>query len=170
MTQKSQQPAAEPPEEQPEVVNASAAITATYDEAVLEDAEEWRPTVPEKAAPSGLKWFSQEKPKAVTWLWAEMIPLGQLSLIVGPGGVGKTSLISGLIGRVNRGVLDGRMKDKPVNVAFFNLESSAAETLAPKLIAAQATNCFIVDEHEAEWRGLNLATDAGIDKLDGPDR
>ena len=81
---------------------------------------------------------STVKPRNVRWLWDGWAPLGMLSLLVGLPGRGKTTLVEQLAADVSRGRLEGALKGQPSNVLIVSYEDAIAETLVPRLIAAEA--------------------------------
>jgi hypothetical protein len=97
-------------------------------------------------------------PARVEWLWEGRIPLGVLSLLVGPAGRGKSTLAYDLAARVTRGQLGHR----PANVIVATSEDSLAHTSVPRLLAAGAdlerVDFASINEHESE-RGLTLPDD-----------
>lgn len=77
-------------------------------------------------------------PRRLSYLWSPRIPLGELTLGVGRGGLGKTVLLAAEIpARVTRGELDGDL-DGPVNVLIASGEDGIDHTLVPRLYAAGA--------------------------------
>lgn len=76
-------------------------------------------------------------PANVRWLWRGWIPLGMLSLLLGLPGRGKTTLAERLGADVTRGRLAGNL-NSPANVLVVSYEDAIAETLVPRLIAAEA--------------------------------
>lgn len=80
-------------------------------------------------------------PVSVEWLWPGRIPLGKLTLLAGPGGVGKTFLSLDVASRVSVG---GPVPDRPDerfdkgSVLFISAEDDPADTLVPRLLASGA--------------------------------
>jgi hypothetical protein len=77
-------------------------------------------------------------PKPVRWLWTDRIPIGEVTLTPGRGGIGKSTFHAWLAARVTRGELPGEHHgtSKPVIIASF--EDSWARTIVPRLMAAGA--------------------------------
>ena len=73
-------------------------------------------------------------PEAVEWYYAGRVPLGALTLLVGPPGLGKTTFACELAARGSRGELVGAAAD----VIFATTEDSLAHTLVPRFTAADA--------------------------------
>jgi putative DNA primase/helicase len=78
------------------------------------------------------------KPQNVRWLWQGWLPLGMLSLLLGLPGRGKTTLAEQLAADVTRGRLEGSIRGKPSDVLIVSYEDAIAETLVPRLMAAEA--------------------------------
>ncbi len=77
-------------------------------------------------------------PRQLSYLWSPRIPLGELTIGVGRGGLGKTVLLAAEIpARVTRGELDGDL-DGPANVLIASGEDAIDHTLVPRLYAAGA--------------------------------
>ena len=77
-------------------------------------------------------------PRRLSYLWSPRIPLGELTIGVGRGGLGKTVLLAAEIpARVTRGELDGDL-DGPANVLIASGEDAIDHTLVPRLYAAGA--------------------------------
>jgi putative DNA primase/helicase len=77
-------------------------------------------------------------PANVRWLWRWWVPLGMLSLLLGLPGRGKTTVAEQVAADVTWGRLDGSLKGRPSNVLIVSYEDAIAETLVPRLIAAEA--------------------------------
>ena len=78
------------------------------------------------------------EPANVRWLWAGWVPLGMLSLLLGLPGRGKTTLAEKLAADVTTGRSSGALIGRPSNVLIVSYEDALAETLVPRLIAAEA--------------------------------
>ena len=74
------------------------------------------------------------RPEKVEWFYAGRVPLGALTLLVGPPGLGKTTFACELGARGSRGQLEGDAAD----VIFISAEDSLANTLVPRFTAAGA--------------------------------
>jgi hypothetical protein len=100
------------------------------------------PTPPDPAAPKPrtVRWTpaSSIKPRPVVWAWEDRIPLGELTLTPGRGGLGKSTFHAWLIARTTRGQLPGVYHGTPRRCAIAANEDSWERTIVPRLIAAGA--------------------------------
>ena len=74
------------------------------------------------------------RPEEVEWYFEGWVPLGSLTLLVGPAGLGKTTLACELAARGTR----GQLGNPAASVIFATAEDSLAHTLVPRLTAAGA--------------------------------
>ena len=72
------------------------------------------------------------RPEEVEWYFEGWVPLGSLTLLVGPAGLGKTTLACELAARGTR----GQLGIPAASVIFATAEDSLAHTLVPRLTAA----------------------------------
>lgn len=77
-------------------------------------------------------------PKRVRWLWRDRIPLGEITLIVGRGGVGKSTLLCTFAAWITLGIMKGEFYGTPRDVIYVVNEDSLDYTVVPRLIAAGA--------------------------------
>lgn len=113
------------------------------------------PTVPSvhrrlRATPT-----SQIDMRRTRWLWDQRIPIGALSLLAGPEGLGKSTLAYWLAARVTRGELDGEDAGIGRSVLVCATEDSWSQTIAPRLYAHDA-NLDRVFRLDAEIDGAIL--------------
>lgn len=78
------------------------------------------------------------EPVSIEWLWRDFLPLGNLSLIYGTEGDGKSTLTAMIAAMATQGNLPGALKGQPTNVEIFAYEDDAAAVLVPRLLAAGA--------------------------------
>ena len=102
------------------------------------------------------------QPAAIEWFWEERIATGTLSLLVGPGGVGKGALWVELGARATRGALAGDLRGHPVAVLVLTAEDRLSDVIVPRLRAADAdlTRVRVLTMPEADYdRDLTLPED-----------
>lgn len=78
------------------------------------------------------------KPKAVTWLWNGFIPLGNLTILAGAPGVGKTTATCKLLACITKGESVFDMPVQQGKVIFYSSEDSYSESLLHRLASAGA--------------------------------
>ena len=105
----------------------------------------------------------QLKIPPMSWLWPGFVPEGNLCLIMGEPGVGKSQLAMDIASRVTRGTEwpDGAPGVRPGGVAFFETEDSLGDTLA-RADAAGADRSRLVTSSDC----LDLSTPEGIAELE----
>lgn len=81
---------------------------------------------------------SSIKPKRALWLWAGRIPLGELSLLAGREGIGKSTVCYQIASDVTRGKLPGEFQGQGRPVIVIATEDSWEHTIVPRLMAAGA--------------------------------
>jgi putative DNA primase/helicase len=81
---------------------------------------------------------SEIKPETVSWLWRGWLPLGMLSLLAGLPGLGKSTLALQLAADLTRGEVDGALAGTPADALIVTYEDALAETVVPRLMAANA--------------------------------
>jgi putative DNA primase/helicase len=110
-----------------------------------------------------LQTADQLKIPPMSWLWPGFAPEGNLCLIMGEPGVGKSQLAMDIASRITRGTEwpDGAAGIRPGGVAFFETEDSLGDTLA-RADAAGADRSRLVASSDC----LDLSTDAGIAELE----
>lgn len=68
------------------------------------------------------------------WAWSGMIPLGGLTLLVGTGGIGKTSFATYLIAQLQRGALEGALAGTLAPAIWIGNEDSWQRTILPRFV------------------------------------
>lgn len=76
--------------------------------------------------------------RRVRWLWLNKIPLGELSLLGGREGIGKSTVAYQLLADTTRGRLKGEFYGIPRPVIVVATEDSWEHTISPRLVAAEA--------------------------------
>ena len=82
--------------------------------------------------------LATKKGKKQNWLWEGFIPLGTATLMSGPGGVGKSSLVAWIVAQATNGELRGDLYGKPQHVSIIAEEDDTEAVLVPRLLAAGA--------------------------------
>ena len=79
-------------------------------------------------------------PRAVDWLWPSRVPIGMLTIIAGPPGLGKSFITLDMTARITTGATWSDIgKSAPLGpVVLFAAEDAVAETIVPRLIALGA--------------------------------
>ncbi len=99
------------------------------------------------------------KMKPVYWLWQQRIAMGELTLVAGREGIGKSTLVNAeLVAWITTGTMKGIFLGIPKSVIIAATEDSWEHTLVPRLVAAGAdlSRVFRVDVE---------TTDIGSDSL-----
>jgi hypothetical protein len=78
------------------------------------------------------------KVKPVHWLWRDRIPLGELTLLAGREGIGKSTVAYTLAAWITTGSMKGRFLGVPRSVLVAATEDSWEHTIVPRLMAAGA--------------------------------
>ncbi len=95
---------------------------------------------PAKRARITSRLASEVKPLAIEWLWPGYIPLGMVTMLEGPPGVGKSTLGADLMARLTTGAeapVGGHLFTAS-SVAYLSDEDDTARIVVPRLIAAGA--------------------------------
>lgn len=81
---------------------------------------------------------SAYRPTRVRWGWADRMPIGELTLIPGREGIGKSLFLAWMAAQLTRGTLPGEFEGTPRSVLYVASEDSWSHTLTPRLLAAGA--------------------------------
>lgn len=74
----------------------------------------------------------------VTWLWKDRVPAGELSVLGGREGIGKSLVTCDITAKLTHGTLPGEYFGTPKPVAIVASEDSWPKTIIPRLMAAGA--------------------------------
>jgi hypothetical protein len=108
--------------------------------------------------------FSTIESERTDWLWANRVPRGFLTLLVGTEGLGKSAVTLGLAAALTRGTLAGDFKGEPGDVALVTVEDDPAKTMRPRLDAAGADPDrikYVRLTKQGEDEGVMFPRDAG---------
>lgn len=72
------------------------------------------------------------------WLWTNRIPLGEITMIVGRGSVGKSTMLAWIAANVTTGTLPGDFQGQPQDVLYVANEDDTSRTVGPRLYVAGA--------------------------------
>lgn len=81
---------------------------------------------------------SEFKIKPVRWLWADRMPLGEITLVPGREGIGKSTFLAWMASAITNGNLPGEYHGKPRAVLYAASEDAWGYTIAPRMLAAGA--------------------------------
>jgi len=98
---------------------------------------EFQPTAPER--PAGVL-LSEVTAEEITWLWANRIPRGKLTILEGDPDEGKSTVAFDLAARVSTGAampLETRTRE-PAGIVILSAEDALGDTIRPRLEAAGA--------------------------------
>ncbi len=88
--------------------------------------------------PIRLTAASQFKIKPVRWLWEDRMPLGEITLVPGREGVGKSTFLAWMAAAITNGNLPGEFAGQPRAVLYAASEDAWGYTIAPRMLAAGA--------------------------------
>ncbi len=115
------------------------------------------------ARPSGgpMTTFADVTPLAAEWLWDGFVPLGELTLLAGRCGTGKSFTTVDLAARVSRGqdMPDGTAGIPAASVIMINAEDDASTGVVHRLAAAGADLARIHDLSEIDGHPFDVVTD-----------
>ena len=87
----------------------------------------------------------------ICWLWYPFIPYGKVTIIQGDPGEGKTTLVLQIIARLTKGesIID-EDASQPINVIYQTAEDGLADTIKPRLLAANAdcSKVLVIDDSD----------------------
>jgi hypothetical protein len=94
-------------------------------------------------------------PRPVRWLWEDRLPVGEMALTPGRGGVGKSTFHAWAIAHLTRGTLPGSYWGTARACVIATTEDSWEHTIVPRLMAAGADLSLV---HRAD-----VITEAGAE-------
>jgi len=110
---------------------------------LAKSAPPWEPDAEPADEPDGLvmECLADVEKKPIEWLWPKRIPIGKITLIAGPPGLGKSTITLDIAARVSAGLRwpDGdRTRCERGDVVLFSAEDDPADTIRGRLEAAGA--------------------------------
>jgi hypothetical protein len=85
-----------------------------------------------------LQTLSEIETKRAKWLWNGRIPLGELTLVAGREGIGKSTFLAWLAARITRGELEGEHEGEVRDVLYAASEDDWGTTIKPRMTVAGA--------------------------------
>jgi energy-coupling factor transporter ATP-binding protein EcfA2 len=76
--------------------------------------------------------------RPVKWLWEDRVPVGEICLVPGREGIGKSTFLAWMAAMITRGELPGEHYGKPRAVLYSASEDAWDYTIAPRMFAAGA--------------------------------
>ena len=90
--------------------------------------------------------MSDLKPEPVDWIWVGRIPVGEITLLDGDPGLGKSTLLIDIAARLSTGreMPDGSPGPAAAGTVLLTCEDDYARVVVPRLLAASADTSKIV--------------------------
>ena len=97
--------------------------------------------------------------KPVEWLWKPMIPFGDVTIVQGDGGDGKTTMMLKIAAMLSRGEVPPALEDgylidqphiQPISTFFLTSENKAGSVAVPKFENAGGDSSMLMFNNEAE--------------------
>lgn len=102
--------------------------------------------------------------KGIRWAWEKRIAVGEITLVCGREGVGKSTFLADMAARVTTGELPGAFHGEPRDVLYVATEDSWESTIRPRMEVAGAdldrVHQLLVDVEDVGPRKLLLPLDA----------
>lgn len=98
---------------------------------------------------------SSFKMRPVRWVWDGRMPLGEICLIPGREGIGKSTFLAWLAAQVTRGTLPGIYQGQPRAVLYAASEDAWDYTVAPRMFAAGADLDLVYRVDVVEQDGIS---------------
>lgn len=134
--------------------------TGIYFRRLLREAGLVWPGILSQKAGLVLRQASTVRPTRTNWLWFHHIPFGQMTVIDGDPGIGKTTIALDIAARVTTGnaMPNSATGGTPATVVYMTAEDSVEQTLVPRLIAlgANLTRVHFVEAARDEEGGLSI--------------
>lgn len=102
--------------------------------------------------------------RKVRWGWTDRMPVGELTLVPGREGIGKSLMLAWMAGQITRGTLEGEFYGEPRAVLYAAQEDSWAHTVGPRLVAAGA-DLDLVYRVDIEEVGARLTLPVDCERL-----
>ena len=101
----------------------------------------------ERSIAPKMYFMNTVQPEKIVWFWENRIPRGNLSILAGIGGLGKSTAVCDIIGKVTTGrPLPGETAPRsPERVLLLNCEDDPATVIRPRLDAAGADASMVAN-------------------------
>ena len=92
---------------------------------------------------------SEIEPEAMEWLWYPYLPEGEVTMLIGDGGLGKSLVMIDIIARMTKGLPmpsggdTASARPEPRHVLYCTKENNAKKVVAPRLIASGADRSYV---------------------------
>jgi len=120
-----------------------------------DDASEQLAEQPEEGPRLRLTPASSFKMRRVRWVWEDRMPLGEICLIPGREGIGKSTFLAWLAAQITRGNLPGIYFGQPRAVLYAASEDAWDYTVAPRMFAAGADLDLVLRIDVVEAEGIS---------------
>lgn len=77
-------------------------------------------------------------PSNMQWLWDQRIPIGEITMVAGKAGIGKSTFLCTLAAWLSVGKMRGKYQGTPRDVIYIPNEDSIEKGLMPRMMAADA--------------------------------
>lgn len=106
------------------------------------------------------------EPRPTHWIWDGRIPIGEMTITAGFGGVGKSTFHAYIVAGLTRGTLPGKHFGTPKPVLLYATEDSWARSIVPHLIAANADRKLVMrGDVEQAYAQVQLSLPADVGAL-----
>lgn len=108
--------------------------------------------------------FSDIKFERVRYTWAQRIPSGMLTGLIGDPDLGKSTILCSIAAQASRGQLAGDYAGQPIGVCICSAEDSPSHVFGPRLAAAGADLIrvhLLQFRHDDIVRGVRFPDDCG---------
>jgi hypothetical protein len=104
-------------------------------------------------------------PERVVWLWKDKLKRGGLALLAGDVDLGKSTIGIDIAARLTLGTLPGEYEGKPQDVIICATEDEWADTVVPRLMAANADLTRVCQLTTAQEYGAELSLPVQVPEL-----
>ena len=106
--------------------------------------------------------------REVSWLWKPYISYGNITILKGEPGNGKTTLMLNLIAALTTGIKlpFSESQNKPINIIYQTAEDSLAETIKPRLVAAKCdcSRVKVIDDSDKALSFLDSRIEQALEE------